>query len=75
MDTYFRLDKSSAEREFQQLVAWENNRSPVANETEYFITDIEFADSEQHARVDMLGVRWLSDERQREHSLVPVLVE
>src|SRR5512143_880479 len=34
---------SKAEREFQQLVAWENNRSKLANETDYFITDIEYA--------------------------------
>jgi len=75
MDSYFTTDKRGAEREFQQLVAWENNRSPISNETEYFITDIEFADSGLGARIDMLGVRWLSHERQSEHTLVPVLME
>src|ERR1700688_2408863 len=41
----FHLTEESAksEREFQQLVAWENNRSKIASETEYFITDIEHA--------------------------------
>jgi len=75
MDTYFTVDKRGAEREFQQLVAWENNRSPIANETEYFITDIEYANTEQHARVDMLGVLWPGNKRQSERSLVPVLIE
>jgi hypothetical protein len=74
MDRFFSANKHS-EREFQQLVAWENNRSPISNETEYFITDIEFADPELGARIDMLGVRWLSDERQFERALVPVLIE
>lgn len=46
------------EREFQQLVARENNHSPIANESEYFITDIEFADSTLNARFDLIGIRW-----------------
>jgi len=70
-----------AEREFQQLVAWENNRSSISNETEYFITDIEFAinvelpDEKRRVRIDMLGVRWPSHERQTQWALVPVLIE
>lgn len=67
--------KHATEREFQQLAAWENNRSPVSNESEYFITDIEFADRELGARFDMLGVRWLGHQRQSGNSLVPVLIE
>jgi hypothetical protein len=74
MDHHFSTN-NHAEREFQQLVAWENNRSPISNETEYFITDIEFADRELKTRIDMLGVRWLSDERQTESALIPVLIE
>jgi hypothetical protein len=65
--------KRATEREFQQLAAWENNRSPIANETEYFITDIEYADNV--GRLDMLGVRWRYNERKSESSLVPVLIE
>jgi hypothetical protein len=67
--------KRATEREFQQLVAWENNRSTIANETEYFITDIEYADPEFDTRIDMLGVRWRGHERQKERALVPVLFE
>ena len=51
--------KSKAEREFQQLVARENNFSVVSNETDYFITDIEYLDSEnKEGRFDMIGIRW-----------------
>jgi hypothetical protein len=74
MDCFFSTHNHS-EREFQQLVAWENNRSPISNETEYFITDIEFADPELGARIDMLGVWWPSKERKIERALVPVLIE
>ncbi len=62
MDFYFaRYNKP--EREFQQLVARENNCSAISNETEYFVTDIEFADSDVSARFDMLAIRWLASER------------
>jgi hypothetical protein len=63
------------EREFQQLVAWENNRSGLANQTEYFVTDIEFASTELRARFDMLGVKWLSTDRQTARHCRPVLFE
>ncbi len=46
------------EKEFQQLVAKENNNSSISNETEYFISDIEFSETEIGARFDMLGIRW-----------------
>ncbi len=62
MDFYFALH-AKPEREFQQLLARENNCSPISNETEYFITDIEFADSDVRARFDMLALRWLASER------------
>ena len=66
---------AKSEREFQQLVAWENNRSPISNSTEYFITDIEYADVSQSARLDMLGLRWLSNSRKDGSACTPVLVE
>ena len=62
MDFYF-TDYSKPEREFQQLVARENNYSTIANESEYFISDIEFADSVIGARFDMLAIRWLASKR------------
>jgi len=46
------------EREFQQLVERENNRSSISGETEYFITDIEYANSSINARFDILAIKW-----------------
>jgi hypothetical protein len=74
MDIYFSQHRKS-EREFQQLVARENNCSPISNETEYFIVDIEVAGALPNARFDMLAVRWLRDERKKQGTLVPVLIE
>jgi len=74
MDRYFSQHRN-AEREFQQLVARENNCSAISNETEYFIVDIEVAGALPNARFDMLGVRWLRDERKKQGALVPVLIE
>ena len=74
MNFYF-TKHPKAEREFQQIVAWENNRSAVANETEYFITDIEYADSEIGARFDLLGVKWLAGDRGKPERCRPFLVE
>jgi hypothetical protein len=62
MDEYFYIH-SKAEREFQQLVARENNNSSISNESEYFVSDIEFADTDLGARFDMLAVRWCASER------------
>jgi hypothetical protein len=74
MNFHFAHNRKS-EREFQQLVAWENNRSAIANDTEYFITDVEFADVEQGTRLDMLGLRWLSKDRKFNDRCKPVFIE
>jgi len=60
MDKYFSKNLKS-EREFQQLIVRENNFSKVSNESEYFVTDIEYQDS--GLRFDMLAARWLVDDR------------
>jgi hypothetical protein len=63
MDLFF-VDRRKPEREFQQLVARENNFSTVSNETEYFIVDIEHEeDRNAGARFDMLAIRWLASDR------------
>jgi hypothetical protein len=74
MNAHFAENRKS-EREFQQLVAWENNRSAIANDTEYFITDVEFADAEQGTRLDMLGLKWLSKDRRYNDRCKPVFIE
>ncbi|MBY4598003.1 hypothetical protein K3217_21005 [bacterium BD-1] len=65
--------RSAHEREFQQLVVRENNRTRTAGSSHYFITDMEHANGD--ARFDMLGVRWLHNERKRGDRLVPVIFE
>jgi hypothetical protein len=62
MDIFF-ASKNKSEREFQQLVARENNYSTISKKSEYFITDIEFNDKELGARLDMLAIRWLASDR------------
>jgi hypothetical protein len=64
MDFYF-SKHPKPEREFQQLVARENNDSTISNESEYFISDIEVADSGQGARFDILAIRWPATQRKK----------
>jgi|SRR5665648_670846 len=59
MDAYFHRNPK-LEREFQQLVLRENNNSSIAKDTDYYISDIEYANSENHSRFDLLGIKWLS---------------
>ncbi|MBZ9864213.1 hypothetical protein LB515_02380 [Mesorhizobium sp. CA15] len=63
------------EREFQQLVAWENNRSRNANGTEYFITDIEYDGGAGSGRFDMVGLRWLAKDKKTGRKCGPVFIE
>ncbi|MDK2980182.1 MAG: hypothetical protein PWQ55_529 [Chloroflexota bacterium] len=74
MDEFFSTHRN-AEREFQQLVVRENNASPVANSSEYFITDIEAADSGLGCRFDMLAVCWPANRRQNESGCWPAFIE
>ena len=62
MDFWFN-ENPKLEREFQQLVERENNRSSISNETEYFVTDIEMSDSDIGARFDILAIKWLATGR------------
>lgn len=72
MDEYF-CDIPKAEREFQQLIVRENNNSTVSNESEYFITDIEF--TEPYARFDIISFRWLASQRKNGGNCKPALIE
>ncbi len=74
MDEYF-SKYSKPEREFQQLIARENNDSSISNESEYFVSDIEFADSDIGARFDILAIRWLASQRQSGNKCRAALIE
>lgn len=62
MDCWF-TEHPKLEREFQQLVVRENNYSSISNDTEYFISDIELAESELAARFDLLAFHWPASNR------------
>lgn len=67
MDFWLTNTKQNVEREFQQLVVRENNFSPISNNTEYFIVDIELVASEIGARFDMLAFKWPSTSRRTDN--------
>lgn len=74
MDFYFSTHPKP-EREYQQVVAHENNDSTISNESEYFIADIEAADSNLGARFDMLAIRWLASQRKHGNRCKPAFIE
>jgi len=74
MDMYF-AKHNKPEREFQQLIARSNNFSNMANASEYFISDIEFADTELGSRFDMLAIRWLANQRKSGSNCRAALIE
>ncbi|MBU4312210.1 MAG: hypothetical protein KJ706_05795 [Candidatus Omnitrophica bacterium] len=59
MDQWFSINPK-AEREFQQVVVWENNNSSISNHTDYFIVDIEY-DNKRGGRFDMVAIQWDSN--------------
>ena len=70
----------SSEREFQQLVLWENNRSKIANDTDYYIADIEHSfviGKSTNRYIDMVAVKWpsTSSERKKKNDLQLALIE
>jgi hypothetical protein len=77
MDEYF-AKYAKSEREFQQLVARENNSSIISNDTDYFITDIEYTSSDsRNCRFDLIGIKWESSasNRKKKDNCRLVLIE
>ena len=74
MDEFF-SNHEKTEREFQQVIARENNQSVISNESEYFITDIEFADNALKARFDMTSVCWPASNRRTGNHCHAALIE
>ena len=72
MDEYFSI-YGKAEREFQQLIARENNNSTISNESEYFVSDIEV--TEPYARFDIMAIRWLAAQRKNGSNCKAALIE
>lgn len=62
MDKWFNKN-AKYEREFQQVIARENNNTRnISRATDYYIADIEYAGSgdDTNYRFDMIGLKWLS---------------
>lgn len=72
MDEYF-ASYGKAEREFQQLIARENNNSTISNQCEYFVSDIEV--TEPNARFDIIALRWLAAQRKNGSKCKVALIE
>ena len=68
MDLWFG-ENPKDERALQQLVVWENNDSPWAKGTDYFIVDVEYDSRKGSAgdggRFDLVALRWESDSTAR----------
>lgn len=60
MDVHESKEKSKlVEKEFQQRVVYENNLSANAENTDYFIADVEWADNDTlGGRADIVAFRW-----------------
>ena len=60
MDVHESKEKSKlVEKEFQQRVVYENNLSANADNTDYFIADVEWADNDTlGGRADIVAFRW-----------------
>ena len=74
MDEYFANRSKTTEREFQQLVARENNNSSISNESEYFVTDIEVA-FPHLTLFTITAIRWLANQRKNGNKCRAALIE
>ena len=73
MDFWFSKHQK-LEREIQQAILRENNLTSISGDTDYFITDIEYANTENKSRFDLLGIKWLSNSVSRKNVNEPSLV-
>ncbi len=61
MDKWF-YDNPKYEREFQQIILRENNNSGnISRATDYYIADIEYQNTENRSRFDMVAFKWPSN--------------
>ena len=56
----FQLDVKNhlGEKEYQQRIVYENNQSVNAEDNDFFIADVEWADSTLDGRADIVAFRW-----------------
>ncbi|MBR1599948.1 MAG: hypothetical protein IJ677_09540 [Alphaproteobacteria bacterium] len=73
LDKHNKVEK--LEKEVQQALVKENNRGSICNETDYFILDIEYTQSDFDGRFDALAVYWPKDKRKNGNNLKLAFVE
>lgn len=68
MDKWFH-EHQKYEREFQQIILRENNNSgKISRATDYYIVDIEYQDTENSSRFDMVAFKWPSNGAARKNT-------
>ena len=68
MDKWFH-EHPKYEREFQQIILRENNNSgKISRATDYYIVDIEYQDTENSSRFDMVAFKWPSNGTARKNT-------
>lgn len=80
IDLWFHDNKRQYEREFQQHVMRDNNinmttttSKGTSNDTDYFVADIEYANTENGSRFDLIGIKWSSTGPARKNGKVTTL--
>lgn len=60
MDRWF-VENPKLEREVQQMILRDNNIDKLAKYTDYYISDIEYSNTENGSRFDIIGIKWNSE--------------
>lgn len=72
MDFWMTVKKpNGGEREYQHIVAKENNSGNIGKYSDYFICDIEYAghlNKDKNYKFDMIGVKWPSNSEARKNN-------
>jgi hypothetical protein len=72
MDLWF-YEHPKSEREYQQIIYRDNNNGSIASDTDYFIADIEYANTDNNSRFDLVGIKWPSTAVSRKNPASPTL--
>ena len=67
MDAWF-YRHAKSEREYQQIVLRENNHGGISADTDYYMADIEYANTENESRFDLIGIKWPSTSMSRKRA-------
>ena len=64
------------EKEIQQLIVKENNYSPISNDTDYFIVDMEYEEGKKDnsPRFDLIALRWDSNSAARQKDVISLAI-